>query len=189
MSSQYPDCDKGTWKIGFARGTGRDRLVNVRSAPSTAYPIVDVLSATDRKIVEWNEDQADGDWYPVRIHKSGNGLNYKNGWVHSGFAYFEEINNCKVKPDLIPNEGDANRFLDLPLPGYPTLFLNGKERLTIGQYMQWLSLVFTHAPYDFSEDGEIDLKQLLASTQQLEATIKLALPLVTKAHGNEDDNA
>lgn len=166
---EHPDCKQG-WKTGF--GKGAYGSVNVRSQPTIDSMRIDVLRPDERKIVEWNEEYAVDDvWYPVRIHTEENDSPIK-GWVHSDYATFIEASLCQE--GYTPNPGDVKRFIDTPIPGYPTMVLNGEERQQMGNYFHWLSLYIINGPYEFEQSGEVDIDQLHAAIQQLDATIRLA---------------
>lgn len=164
------DCESTVWKVGFVRG--KSGTINVREQPSTTSRIVTSVSVADRnrKFVEWSVTAASGPWYPVRVHAEKIGM--LTGWIHSDFATFSEVQLCQ--PQITVNPGDTSRFIDLPLPGYPTMALNGAERETLGGLLRWLSWYILSGPYQFPQDGEINLEQLQAAVQQLEATIRLA---------------
>lgn len=180
---EHPDCNAVTWKIGFASGAYGS--VNVRSQPDINSSRIDILRSKERKIVEWSEDGAMNDvWYPVRIHVEY-AVDAIKGWVHSDYAVFNEIPACKQP--VIPDAGDMKRFVDTPIPGYPTMVLNGLERQHMGNYFYWLSLYILNGPYEFEETGDVDLDQLHAAIQQLDATIRLAKMLPPHEPSPQED--
>ena len=183
---EHPFCNDVQWKIGFGSGTNGGS-VNVRSQPAIQSSRVDVLRSEERKIVEWCEDAArDTYWYPVRVHQEGGDM--IRGWVHSLYATFTEITACQQP--VIPDAGDPERFIDTPIPGYPTMLLNGAERQVMGNYFHWLALYIMNGPYEFIGGDEVDIDQLHAAIQQLDATIRLAkmLPPHEPSPPSEEDS-
>lgn len=165
--ANHPSCDNPNWKVGFAAGAYGS--VNVRSRPDINSDIVNVLRPYERKIVEWNEQAAeDVDWYPVRIHIES-AVSVIEGWVHSGYAVFYEVALCKPAS----SSGLPNKFIDLPLPGSPTIALNDKDRRNMSHYFKWLASVIENGPFEMTK-GDADFDRLLAAITQLETTIRLS---------------